>query len=85
MNKAQAAKFIEGFNAHIQSFNQVNRFGFKRDGSECARRIILARQIQGVENACDSLSIISESDIPAMLALEKEADQFFEANAKGGF
>jgi hypothetical protein len=78
MNASQLTKFVEGFNEHAATHNQINRFGYKRTGSECARRIILMRQMQGVVNACFSLSSITVADVPAMLALEKEADKFFE-------
>lgn len=79
MNKQQAAKFVEGYNHHVNGGEQINRQGYLRNGAEACRSYILYLQVTDVIDAHKKVSIITEADIPAVLVKEKEARDYFQA------
>ena len=83
LSKPQLAKFIEGFNQLITNGPQINRYGYKKDGADFARRIVLHWQITNVIDAHGKLGTIDTgSNFKELEALYKIADDYFEADWK---
>ena len=61
LNKSQLAKFIEGYNLLIRGGDQKGVRGYKQDGMEFARTIVLNLQLNGIENAHSRVPTINAS------------------------
>lgn len=61
LNKKQLEKFIEGFNLLINHQDTSKARGYKLDGIEFARTLVLDAQLNNVVNAHSSIGLVDKT------------------------